>query len=121
MGSRSQWTGTEFGQVPRHHHGRQSAANETFPCLIRTKRQKRTLDEFSSPSHATNVGHNVVGKDQAAWKNVPKESVENIVHDILELTDGQAQHDDCPTKLIDLKANVASLQRCNGDAKGSSV
>jgi len=111
----------ELGQVPCHHDGAEGATDEAFPRFVGTERQKWTVNEFAPPCHSTNVGHNVVGEDQTARKDVPKETVENIVHNILELTHDQAQDDDRPTKLIDLKADITPLQCCDGDAEGRCV
>lgn len=110
-----------FRNVPGRHHGKDPSSNKTFPSLVGAKRYKFAANEFTTTGHTTDVGHNIIGYNQENGKSKPKESIEDIVHDVFQLTDRQAQHHNCPAQLIQLEFDMTYLHGRNGHDKGSTV
>jgi len=77
----------EPAEVPRGDHGKHPTADETFPRLVGRELDERTLDELAPVHHPAHVRHNIVGKDQATRQDEPNEAVEDVVEDVLELSD----------------------------------
>ena len=69
--------------MPRHDHRKEPSTDETFPSFVRRKRDKWTMDELSTTTHTTYVGHDIICKHQTARKYKPYQSIEYIVHNVL--------------------------------------
>ena len=79
------------------------------------------MDKLSSAGHSRKVCHDVIGHDEQKRKHEPKKPIENVVHNVLHLSNCQAQHHNGPTELIELKLDMSDLHGRNGQDKGRTV
>ena len=77
--------------------------------------------EFAPAGDARQPREGIVAHYQHDGKTKPEEAIVHILHDVLQLPDGQAEDETRPAELIDLKANVTLLHCCNSQDEGSTV
>mmetsp|Transcript_37266 Transcript_37266/g.57799 ORF Transcript_37266/g.57799 Transcript_37266/m.57799 type:complete len:265 (+) Transcript_37266:428-1222(+) len=98
-------------QVPSGDHGKDPSADKAFPRLVGAQTDEIPANELATTGNTGKVGHNIVDDDQQEGKGEPKQAVENIVHDVLHLSNRQTQDNDRPTQLIQLKLDMPHLHR----------
>ena len=76
------------------------------------------MDEFPSTRYTRKVRHDIIYNNQQEWECEPEKTIEDVVHNVLHLTDSQTQHDDRPTQLIQLEFDMSSLHRCDRQDEG---
>mmetsp|Transcript_22838 Transcript_22838/g.34082 ORF Transcript_22838/g.34082 Transcript_22838/m.34082 type:complete len:112 (+) Transcript_22838:873-1208(+) len=107
--------------MPPSDHGPNPPHDKSLPRLIRTERHELSINEFSSTRHTAEPGKGVVEDYEHNGERKPNESVVHVVHDIFELSDGEAEDEYRPTELIDLKPNMVLVHSGNTYDKGSGV
>mmetsp|Transcript_19399 Transcript_19399/g.45111 ORF Transcript_19399/g.45111 Transcript_19399/m.45111 type:complete len:513 (+) Transcript_19399:202-1740(+) len=100
-------------QIPRNNQGADSTTDESFPCFVRREPDQGPLNELAAARYSAKVGHDVIAAHQQEGKAEPKQSVEDVVHEVLHLPEGQAQNDDRPAELVQLELDVADLHGGN--------
>ena len=85
------------------------------------------MNELAAARHTRDVGHDIIAKDETTREDIPKHTIEDVVHEVLELPYGQTEylnsvrnrcHRVCldstyqnrPAQLICLESNEISLQ-----------
>jgi hypothetical protein len=108
-------------QIPGGDHGKDTSPNKAFPRLVGRKANEGSLNEFAATSNARKVGHDIIDDDQQEWKGKPKESVENVVHDVFHLSERPTQYHNGPTQLIELEFDMSRLHRRNRQDKSRGI
>ncbi len=92
--------------MPPRDHGPDPPHEKPLPRLIRAEGHELPVDKLAAARDAAQPREGVVEDDQHDRQREPDESVVHVVHDVLELSDGEAQHQYRPTELVDLEADV---------------
>jgi hypothetical protein len=95
--------------MPSEDHCTYPPPNESLPRFIWTNGDELATNEFSPAGDTSQPSKGVIGYNEHDWQDKPEQSVVNIVHDILELSNREAKYEDGPAQLIDLKADVTRL------------
>jgi len=109
--------GEEAADEDRAH----PAADETLPRLVGGQLQELPVDELSTKGHAADIRHDIVNNHEQHWISEPKQSIINVVHDVLQLSDRQKEDAQRPAKLVQLELHVVPLQRPNAYQEGRYV
>ena len=50
------------------------------------------MNELAAARHTRDVGHDIIAKDETTREDIPKHTIEDVVHEVLELPYSQTEY-----------------------------
>jgi hypothetical protein len=84
---------------------------KTFPCFVRGQMfQKRCFDKSATKQFPAKVCTAIIAYDETDGEAKPKETMDDIIHNITHLEDNETKRYDCPGELTHLVLDIALLK-----------